>query len=75
MEDKTYEVSEGGSTYEEGVWSFDGKSTLTLTDADDAKVSYQIKSLNSEAITLYSSEEQSLLGIEMKSEQTINMKK
>ena len=75
MEDKKYEISKDDRVYEEGTWSFDGKSTLTLTDSSDDATPFQIKSLNKEAATLYSYEEESLLGFEIKSEQTINLKK
>ena len=75
MEEKEYEVSKDDYIYERGSWSFDGKSTLTLTDSDDEATPFQIKSLNNEAATLYSSVEESFLGVELKSEQTINLKK
>ncbi len=41
------------STYtEEGAWKLDGGKTLVLTDADDEKTSYEIRSLNAESATI-----------------------
>lgn len=77
LSSKRYNISDESLAviYEEGTWAFDGASTVTLTDSNDEVTIYTIQSMNGKSARLYSLVEESLLGVSLKSEQTLNLKK
>ena len=75
MDDKSYTIASEEYTYEEGNWTFEGKNTITIVDSNKETKKYEVRSLSKESATFYSSSVDNSLGVEIKSEETLKLKK
>ena len=75
MDDKSYTIASEEYTYEEGTWTFDEKNIITTVNSNKETKKYEVRSLNKESATFYSSSVDDSFGVEIKSEETLKLKK